>query len=90
MAMRVVNAAVGSAPDLTRHHRTGEPRASVVRVLTQDDAGTYAVYEGIIMIGENGRPVQEAAYDTVMYRGRKLNVRAASEHFTGIADRYRH
>lgn len=90
MAMRVVNATGGATPDLTKHHRDGEPRASVVRVLTMDDAGTYAVYEGIILVDDEGRPIQEAAHDTIMYRGRKLNVTAASQHFSGIADKYRH
>lgn len=90
MAMRVVGSSGGATPDLTRHHKPGDPRASVVRVLTQDDIGSFAVYEGIVLVDENGTPVQEFAHETIMYRGRKLNARAASEYFTGIADKYRH
>lgn len=91
MAMKVTNYTLPGVPDLTQHNRVSDaPRPAVCVVCTKDDNGYYAAYEGIVLIHGDCSLAQENALELIMYRGRKLNVKRASDHFSGIADKYRH
>lgn len=91
MVMRVVNYVLPGIPDLTQHNRiSDDPRPAVCVVCTEDECGQYAAYEGIVLVRGDSSLAQDNALELIMSRGRKLNVTRASQHFTGIADKYRH
>lgn len=90
MTMTVVNASFPGIPDLTRHYESRlTPRPAVCVVLTVDDCGLYAAYEGIILVNAEFQPVKENGLELVATRGRKLRVERAVLHFPGCADKYR-
>jgi hypothetical protein len=83
--MRVVNTYV---PGIAAYSHTN---ASLMAVLTQDEAGLYAAYIGIVPETVQHSPERERYAEWIAHNGTKVRFAKVADYFTGITDKqYRH